>query len=308
MDERDRAELAEAVYLFGNAVRAPGCGPVDIDALVRTGLHESVCTAMLRILAVHDLLGFDGKSFTLSPANKEAQRRILECIDERTRVHCEGFSTKALDEAHFFFGSISELECEIYARCNFPVTYEMGQEAAKHIDISGQNVLELGGNSGGFGTALLERGKARRYTVVDMKIPCAVGNEYKERTGAAIAFEEGDVFALKPGRVRYDRVILMNLLHDFDDAKCLQILRGSIAQCAANAEFIVVEDVLTGNLEPVAAVLHGLRLAVECRGGGQRTIAEMARLFSEIGCKLAETIRLNEIHALLVFGRGDNER
>ncbi len=50
-----------------------------------------------------------------------------------------------------------------------------------------------------------------------------VGNEFKESNKMNITFIEGNVFELMLSSEIYDYIIIMNLLHDFDDIKCLNI-------------------------------------------------------------------------------------
>ena len=211
---------------------------------------------------------------------------------------------RAHDGSAFFFDRLSASEYEIYSRCNFPVTLATGKAVARRVDLARKKVLEPGGNSGGLAAALVTAYPDCRYTVVDRPIPCAVGAELCAARGLDVTFCAGDIFALDLGGERYDVVILMNLLHDFDDAKCLEILRGCTASCAPHTKFLILEDILTGELAPKEAVMHGLRLAVSCSGGRQRTAAEFAALFSALGWRLETPVRLSPVHTMLVVGRG----
>lgn len=162
-------------------------------------------------------------------------------------------------------------------------------------------MLELGGNSGGLGTALLTKSKHCFYTVVDTKIPCIVGNEFKKSNGADINFVEGDVFELTLPIEFYDYIIIMNLLHDFDDIQCLNILHNCTKYCDKNTRFYIIEDILTDEFEPKEAIMHGLRLSVSCRGGKQRTTEEFVSLFSNINYKLEKAIKVDNIHTMLIM-------
>jgi len=44
-----------------------------------------------------------------------------------------------------------------------------------------------------------------------------------------------------------------------------------------------------------------LRLAVECRGGRQRTTDELAGLFLNVNYGLEKTIKLNGVHTMMVM-------
>ena len=162
--------------------------------------------------------------------------------------------------------------------------------------------MELGGNSGGLGTAIVAKYKDCTYAIVDTKIPCMVGNEFKESPKMNITFMEGNVFELMLSKGLYNYIIIMNLLHDFDDMKCLNILHNCIRHCNSNTKFVIIEDVLTSEFEPKEVIIHGLRLAAECRGGKQRTTDELVNLFSNINFKLEKKIKLDNIHTMLVMG------
>ena len=101
----------------------------------------------------------------------------------------------------------------------------------------------------------------------------------------------------------FDYIILMNLLHDFDDEKCIQILQNCKKYCDINTKLVIIEDILTDEFEPKEAIMHGLRLSVECRGGKQRTIDELIGLISKfIDCRLEKIAKLDSVHTLLVIG------
>lgn len=298
-------ELNEAAYFFnrlgcrtnGKIPRRPGRG-----ALEKLGITEGAYTAVMRIMVVSGLLDYDDGGYVMSAESREDYRQLLGAITENQSRHCAQLFDKAVNPSQFFFDGISDLEYEIYSRCDFPVTFETGTRLAGQVNLAGKTVLEPGGNSGGLGAALLEAHPSCRYTVVDTKIPCAVGRELNAAGGQNLAFIEGDVFDLRLPHGKYDYIVLMNLLHDFDDTKCEAILRGCAKYCARHTKFLMIEDILAGDFEPKEVVMHGLRLAAECRGGRQRTVAELGDLFLKIGCAPEKAVRLNSTHTLLVMG------
>ncbi|MCL2772641.1 MAG: hypothetical protein FWD71_04750 [Oscillospiraceae bacterium] len=304
MDYENYIELYEAVYFF-DRINCFGYNkiPLQINSqeIEKLGISESIYKAVIRILAVNKLLDWNGNYFVLTNENKEKYQYILDNIINKKIKHYTEMFDKAVDESKYFFDGISELEYEIYSRCDFQITFETGKEAAKYINLSNKKVLELGGNSGGLGTALLTENKDCLYTVVDKKIPCMVGNEFKKSNKVNIKFIEGNVFELALSGELYDYIIIMNLLHDFDDMKCLNILRNCVKYCDSNTKFLIIEDILTGEFEPEEVIMHGLRLSVNCRGGKQRTIEEFVSLFSNINYKLEKIIKLNNIHTMLVI-------
>ena len=288
-DYENYMELYEAVCFFNRIGSLTYTEEVE-----RLGITESVYKAIVRILTVNNLL-----------ENEEERRYILDNIINKNRPqHYAEMFDKAISESQFFFGNLSELEYEIYSRYNFEVTFETGKQIAEYnqIDLTNKKALELGGNSGGLGSALLKKYKNCSYTIVDTEIPCRIGNEFNESNKLNIKFIEGDVFDLKLSDEFYDYIIIMNLLHDFDDVKCSDILRNCVKYCDENTKFLIIEDILTSEFESKEVIMHGLRLAVECRGGKQRTIHELADLFSNINYKPEKIIKLNEIHTMVVMG------
>lgn len=306
MDYENYIELYEAIYFFDRIN-----GDVDYDLpqlknkedVKKLGFSESIYHAMMRILVVNNLLDYDGSCFVMTKAHREKYHDILDnIIYKDPNKHYTGLYNKARNESQFFFDSISESEYDIYSRCNFPMTLATGKKVAQHINLANKKVLELGGNSGGLGTALITENKNCDYTVVDTKIPCRVGNEYKELNELDMTFIEGNIFDLSLSSATYDYVIIMNLLHDFDDIKCLDVLRNCIKHCDSHTKFLIIEDVLTSEFEPKEVIMHGLRLSAECRGGKQRTQSELDSLFGHVNYKVEKTIKLDSIHTMLVMG------
>jgi len=306
MDYENYMELYEAVYLFSKINCHTGYKlplVLNDEENKRLGINESIYSAIMKILVVNNLLSYNGDCYVLTAENQEKQRHMLDNIISKKISHYTQFYNKAVDKSRFFFDSISDLEYEIYSRCNFEVNTNIGNEVAKHLNLASSKVLELGGNSGGLGTALLATNKNCSYTVVDTKIPCIVGRELKQTNNTDITFIEGNVFDLKLPNQIYDYIIIMNLLHDFDDTKCLDILRNCTRYMESKTKFIIIEDTLTSQFEPKEVIMHGLRLSVECRGGKQRTVDELASLFLNIDYKPEKIIRINSIHTMTVMGQ-----
>ncbi len=305
MDFDSKMELYEAVYIFNRIYIESKTKLSKIfynEDISNIGILESTFKAVLRILAVNNLIDFDGKDFFLSDSKIMLQQNILEEItSDKQKRSMEDMYKKAITEKHFFFDNINELEYEIYSRCNFAVTYKNGKEIAKHIDFQNKKVLELGGNSGGLGSAVSNTYPKCEYTIVDTKIPCMVGNEFNDLNEQNILFVEDDVFELNALEEVYDYVVIMNLLHDFDDKQCSEILGNTIQYCNNNTKFIIIEDILENEFEPIEVVMHGLRLAIECRGGKQRTVEEFIKLFSGMGYEIDKKIQINNVHTMLVF-------
>ncbi|WP_276951663.1 methyltransferase [Acetatifactor muris] len=297
--------LAEAVYFFQKFISCVNNDEplkLSTQAFRELKINESIYKATMRILVVNNMIDFDGKCYVMTSEHSKNHKCILEDLDSKNQIKkYEALYTRTVDESGFFFDRISELEYEIYSRCNFSVTYERGKEIAGYLDLTNKTILELGGNSGGLGAAFLSRYEDCSYFILDTRIPCEIGNEFKELYGTDVTFIEGNVFEMEVPSQNYDYILMMNLLHDFDDERCCEILKNCLKYCSPHTKFVIIEDILTNEYEPKEVILHGLRLSIECMGGKQRTIEEFKEMFSGINYTLEEVIRLNEIHTMLVI-------
>ncbi len=159
MDYEDYIELYEAVYFVNRIINSIGNKSNKLsysEKIRKLGITESVYNAVMRILVVNDFIDYDGTDFILTDEHEERQKYIFDSLINKSQEqrYIDMFN-KAIIENHFFFDSISEIEYEIYSRCNFPVTFKIGEELSKHINLDNKKVLELGGNSGGLASALL---------------------------------------------------------------------------------------------------------------------------------------------------------
>lgn len=302
--------LYESIYFvhkIQKSLHMNSLSAFDLSAAPQLGINESAYLAALKILVVSQLLSFDGDHFFQTLEQHKHFNDLLSTVvltDKRSDL--DAFYQKALKDSHFFFNNLTDLEYDIYSRCDFEVTYAIGKSALSFLNFENMSVLELGGNSGGLGTALVTEFPTCKYTIVDREIPCRVGNELKERNAVPLTFNPGDVFSLNLQKQVYDYIIIMNLLHDFEDAKCAQIIENCLEFVGPQTKFCIIEDVLTGLFEPSAAIMQGLRLAVECGGGRQRSIEELNLLFSKNKFILKTRASLSPEQTLLMYERESN--
>jgi hypothetical protein len=105
---------------------------------------------------------------------------------------------------------------------------------------------------------------------------------------------EGDFFSSVPAGG--DVYVLKSVLHDWDDDRCVAILRTCRAAMADAARLVIVELILPEHMTPSppmlsAALLDLIMLAYA--GGRERTEAEFTALLDQAGLRLAGTTALN---------------
>ena len=153
----------------------------------------------------------------------------------------------------------------------------------------GRTVVDVGGGNGTLLAAVLAA------------VPQACGILYDSDTGSAHAAETfrrsglagrcrvvaGDFFAAVPAG---DTMLLKGILHDWDDRRCVTILRNCRRSIAVDGRLLVLEPVLPDRLgaaEAAAAVLSDIAMLVYT-GGRERTEAEFRALLADGGFSLTE--------------------
>jgi hypothetical protein len=123
-----------------------------------------------------------------------------------------------------------------------------------------------------------------------------LAQEYLAEQGVADRCElvEGDFFASVPAGG--DVYVLKSVLHDWDDERCIAILRRCRAAMGEGARLVIVELILPERMAPggpalTAALLDLIMLAYA--GGRERTEAEFTRLLDRSGLRLTRTTRLS---------------
>ncbi len=98
---------------------------------------------------------------------------------------------------------------------------------------------------------------------------------------------EDDRLTLQAGDFFTDRLpaadayVLMDILHDWGDVECLEILAAIRRAAAPGATVLVIEDVLADTPDPRGRGLDVIMLAVT--GGRERTAGELGALFNQTG-------------------------
>src|SRR5262249_39722037 len=97
----------------------------------------------------------------------------------------------------------------------------------------------------------------------------------------------GDFFAQIPEGA--DAYVLAQILHDWDDERCVAILRQVRRAMPSHGKLLIVELVLPEGNEPFFGKWLDLHMLVVV-GGRERTVAEYARLFRSAGLELSRAV------------------
>lgn len=153
-----------------------------------------------------------------------------------------------------------------------------------------RTVIDLGGGLGVFLTAVLRAHPHLRGILFDRPPIAAEARRALDAAGIGTRCDVvgGDFFT--DSLPTADGWIVSQILHDWDDERCLTILRGIRRAIPPDGRLLVVEAVLPERTTgPSVAVEHDL-LMLTITGGRERTKAEYRTLFEAAGFTLDRTV------------------
>ncbi len=151
-------------------------------------------------------------------------------------------------------------------------------------------LVDVGGGDGTLLRAILAKHTGLHGIVYDMEHVVARTTERLAGTpeAARITTAAGSFFDAVPKGG--DTYLLKHILHDWDDARCLQILRHCRAAVPPGGRVLVIESVITPGNEPDFGKILDLEMIALTEGGMERTEKEFAALFQAAGFRLARVV------------------
>ena len=156
-----------------------------------------------------------------------------------------------------------------------------------------ERVIDAGGGLGALAGLLVKVYPSLQVTVLDR--PEVVQRAACERHGDRVTFRAVDLFG--PWGVKGDAVILARVLHDWDDAPALRLLRHARRALPSGGRLFVVEMVMSEN--GAAGGLCDLHLLM-ATGGRERTASEYATLLDRAGFAFDGVRRLPALPSVVV--------
>jgi ubiquinone/menaquinone biosynthesis C-methylase UbiE len=158
-------------------------------------------------------------------------------------------------------------------------------------DLSGIGILaDIGGGNGSQITEILKKYPAMKGILFDLP---HVVERAKERIQASGLQDRCDLVpgsffnAVPPGANAY---VLRHIIHDWDEEKCLTILRNCHRAMSSDSKLLVIESVIPSGNEPFAGKFLDLVMLL-IPGGKERTEAEYRKLLEQAGFELARVIQ-----------------
>ena len=159
-------------------------------------------------------------------------------------------------------------------------------------DFSGfSSIADVGGGLGHLLKAILQKVPNARGVLFDQ--PHVVA---QAASADRLELRGGDFF--RGPLPQCDCYILMEVLHDWTDERCVDILRQVRAAASKDAKLLVVETVLPPDNRPHFAHYLDINMMV-LTGGRERTPDEFSRLFSDSGCRLSRVIPARGVYSIV---------
>lgn len=151
------------------------------------------------------------------------------------------------------------------------------------------SIVDVGGGRGTLLASILKQNASASGIVLDLPHVIELARQDPATTaiGNRIELVEGDFFESVPAGG--DAYILKWILHDWNDAQCITILKNCREAIAPTGKLLVIEAPLPGRNEPSLNKFMDLNMLV-MTGGCERTESEYRDLFAAAGFRLQQII------------------
>ena len=308
--------VSQAIYVAAKLGIADALknGPKTCDELAQiSGTHAPSLYRLLRVLASvgvfaeleHDRFGLTPIGACLRSGEPDSLRAmVLMFAGERLQrawgglLHSVRTGETAFD--HVFGAGLFPYLAQnpeaavVFDEAMASLTMQLSAAVAAAYDFSQFGTLvDVGGGHGALITAILRASPTLRGMLFDLP---HVAEDAKKRLEAAgltgrCTVVEGDFFASVPSGG--DAYTLSRVIHDWDDARSVAILKNCHRAMGEQGKLLLVELVLPARVDQSAAsqivVEFDLTMLVDT-GGRERTEAEFRALFEATGFRLTRIV------------------
>ena len=150
-----------------------------------------------------------------------------------------------------------------------------------------RSIVDVGGGHGKFLLRLLDINPHLQGTVLDLPAVIQGTEQHLETLNGRCKSIAGDFFTAVPEGA--DAYILCGVIHDWDDASSIAILKNCRKAMGPRSRVLLVENMVPETREPSFSTLLDLNMLVMC-GGRERTESEFRSLFQAAGLKMTRVI------------------
>lgn len=289
--------------------------PRDAASLAAaTSSHAPSLARLLRALAAIGVLHeSDDRTYTLTPLGATLRRDVpgsmrawvLLCFGDEQGRAWEALTHAVRTGEHAYrhiFGT------DIWTRlAQQPEAARLFDEAMQGLTQGANGALiahypferygwtvDVGGGNGALLMPVLARHPGMRATLFDLPHVAEAARARIAEAGLSGRYEAigGDAFAAVPAGA--DAYVLKGVVHDWEDAEALAILRNCRAAMRADSRLLVIERVLPERIDPgdpltPGRFIHDINMMLN-PGGRERTEAEFRDLLARAGLRLARVV------------------
>lgn len=157
-------------------------------------------------------------------------------------------------------------------------------------------IVDVGGGNGALLLPVLARHPGLRATVFDLPHVAEAARERIAEAGLSDRCEAvgGDAFLAVPAGA--DAYVLKSVIHDWEDAEALAILRSCRAAMTEHSRILLIERVLPERIDPSDPLtpgrfIHDINMMLN-PGGRERTEAEFGDLLARAGLRLTRVVSM----------------
>jgi len=194
-----------------------------------------------------------------------------------------------------YYAANPETEARAAARMLARTLPAAREFAASDVLRGARTVVDVGGGTGTLVAEVLRQRPETAGVLLERPGMLELAKRYLAEQGVADRCElvEGDFFSSVPAGG--DVYVLKSVLHDWDDDRCVAILRSCRAAMDQAARLAIIELLMPERMTPSGPILSAALLdliMLAYAGGRERTEAEFAQLLDQAGLRLASTTAL----------------
>lgn len=281
-----------------------------LRALVAYGVFEEQAPDIFRLNAAGELLRKDapgsqraGVLFTAGAARWELWSDFLESVRTGQAVVERAFGKNIFEQLR---DDTEESALFNQAMTSYSAALSAPVVAAYDFSSFGR-IVDVGGGNGRFLTDILAANSRVHGIVFDLPNVVTMATALVNASAAVERCEiiAGDFFESIPSGA--DAYLLKQVIHDWDDARCVAILTNCHKAMSPAAKLLIVERVMPEKAEAGRAAdsyLLDLEMLVNTPGGRERTEAEFSDILIEAGFRLTRIVptsaQVSVIEALAV--------
>lgn len=276
----------------------------DEEVAERCGLHADGARRLLRALGELRLAARQGDQWTLTQRGELLRTEHALTLADAAVEYAGPFTTMwarlpdALRKSTAWtapdvFGEVAHDETRRVGHHRMLRSYARHDyaEVCRALELRGdERVIDAGGGLGVLAQLIADAHPSVEVTVLERPEVVAMAPP-----GSRVRWRSGSLF--QPWELAADAVVLSRVLHDWDDAQAVQILRHARAALPRGGRLYVVEMLVPEG--SVAGGLCDLHLLM-ATGGRERSAVHFGRLLAAAGFELAAVRRLPALPSVIV--------